>query len=89
MIRDKIIVEDNRWVTKQYSNSPFLGRIAGRVVCLEVSKMSLAKCICCEEKFEITDEGWVNNKTGNKEGFCDKCLSDSSKIELLDMGVGQ
>lgn len=72
-----------------FGNSPFLGRIAIRAAGLEVSKMSLARCICCEEKFEITNEGWVNNNTDNTEGFCDKCLSYSSKTELLDMAVGQ
>jgi len=35
----------------------------------EIMKMSLAKCINREEEFEITHEGWVNNKAGNREGF--------------------
>jgi len=67
----------------------FLKANAIRVVGLEVTKMSPARCICCEDEFEITNEGWVNNKTGNTEGFCDRCLSYSGKIELLDMAVGQ
>lgn len=50
--------------------------------------MPLAECICCEEKFEITHEGWVNNKTFNTEGFCNECLETHSKTELLDRAVG-